>query len=140
MSERPDPVASLTLRRMGAPLLSLLLALGLSSADARVRLGDPLPPHPWQSDEREVVVIYTHDCGDLGELWGAVLQSGLPVRAVNVQGVPAQPPAGLTPWRGAEADQFARQLRVATYPAVLLVRGGRVLNAWEGNFTGGGLR
>ena len=64
--------------------------------------------------------------------------SGLPVRAVNVQGVPTPAPAGVQPWRGEEAERFARQLKVGTYPAVLLVRGGRVLNAWEGNFTGQG--
>lgn len=124
---------------MRAPLLSLLLALGAGQADARVRLGEPLPPHPWPSVGREVVVIYTHDCGDLGELWGAVMESGLPVRAVNVQGVSTPAPAGLTPWRGADAEQFARQLKVGTYPAVLLVREGRILNAWEGTFQGAGL-
>ena len=70
-------------RHAGAPLLSLLLLLGLGSAQARVRLGELLPPHPWQSQEREVVVIYTHDCGDLGPLWQAVIGSGLPVRAVR---------------------------------------------------------
>lgn len=123
-------------RPLGAPLLTLLLTLGAGSAEARVRLGDPLPPHPWQSSEREVVVIYSHDCGDLGPLWKAVLSSGLPVRAVNVQGIPTPAPAGVQPWRGAEADAFARSLKVGTYPAVLLVRGGRVLNAWEGTFTG----
>lgn len=126
--------------RLGAPLLSLLLALGLSSADARVRLGERLPAHPWQSSEREVVVIYTHDCGDLGPLWSAVLQSGLPVRAVNVSDKAVTPPGNLSVWRGAEADQFARQLKVGTYPAVLLVRQGRILNAWEGDFAGTGLK
>ncbi|QIP29437.1 penicillin-binding protein [Deinococcus radiodurans] len=104
-----------------------------------MRLGELLPAHPWQSAEREVVVVYTHDCGDLGELWGAVLRSGLPVRAVNAEDVTSPAPAGLKPWRGPEATQFARQLKVGTYPAVLLVRGGRILNAWEGTFQGTGL-
>lgn len=122
--------------RRGAPLLSLLLLLGVSHAGALVRLGEPLPAHPWTDAEREVVVVYTHDCGDLGGLWQALMTSGLPVQAVNAEDVPAPAPAGLTPWRGAEATTFARQLKVGTYPAVLLVQGGRILNAWEGDFGG----
>ena len=127
-----------------APLLTLLLALGtvpsLSSAEARVRLGDLLPAHPWTEGAgaggREVVVVYSHDCGDLGELWQAVLDSDLPVRAVNAEGKPAPAPGGLNPWRGDGATAFARALKVSAYPTVLLVQGGRILNAWEGNFTG----
>lgn len=118
-----------------APLLTLLLALG-TPADARVRLGDPLPTHPWTSPGREVIVVYSHDCGDLGDLWGAVLAAGLPVRAVNAEDVPAPAPKGINVWRGPEATAFARALRVGAYPTVLLVQGGRVLNAWEGNFSG----
>ena len=127
-----------------APLLTLLLALGtvpsLSSADARVRLGELLPAHPWQAsasaDGREVVVVYSHDCGDLGALWQAVMDSDLPVRAVNAEGTPSPDPAGVNPWRGDGATAFARALKVSAYPTVLLVQGGRILNAWEGNFTG----
>lgn len=122
--------------RKGAPLLSLLLLLGLPSAGALVRLGETLPAHPWQDSDREVVVVYTHDCGDLGGLWQAVMHSGLPVRAVNAEDVPSPAPKGVTPWRGDDANTFARQLKVGTYPAVLLVQGGRILNAWEGDFTG----
>jgi len=119
-----------------APLLTLLLALGTPDVGARVRLGETLPAHPWQSAGREVIVVYSHDCGDLGELWGAVMSAGLPVRAVNAEDVPAPAPRGVNVWRGPEATAFARALRVGTYPAVLLVREGRVLNAWEGNFQG----
>ncbi|BDP41726.1 hypothetical protein DAETH_16950 [Deinococcus aetherius] len=119
-----------------APLLTLLLALGTPDAGARVRLGELLPSHPWTSGEREVVVVYSHDCGDLGDLWGAVLGAGLPVRAVNAEDVPAPAPKGVNVWRGPEATAFARALRVGAYPTVLLVREGRVLNAWEGNFGG----
>ncbi|MFC4427474.1 penicillin-binding protein [Deinococcus navajonensis] len=119
-----------------APLLSLLLALGVSHADARVRLGDTLPAHPWVSAGREVVVVYTHDCGDLGGLWSAVLSSGLPVHAVNAEDISTPAPGGLKPWRGPEATAFARALRVGTYPTVLLVQSGRILNAWEGTFSG----
>lgn len=122
--------------RKGAPLLSLLLLLGLPQAGALVRLGELLPAHPWQDTEREVVVVYTHDCGDLGNLWQAVMQAGLPVRAVNAEDTPSPAPKGLTPWRGADATKFARQLRVGTYPAVLLVKDGRILNVWEGDFAG----
>ena len=125
-----------SLRRRGAPLLSLLLLLGGSQSSALVRLGEPLPPHPWQDAPREVIVVYTHDCGDLGELWQAVLQSGLPVRAVNAEEVASPAPRQLSPWRGADATAFARKLRVGTYPAVLLVNEGRILNAWEGDFSG----
>ena len=119
-----------------APLLTLLLTLGTPDAGARVRLGEVLPPHPWTGSGREVVVVYSHDCGDLGDLWSAVLSAGLPVRAVNVEDVPAPAPKGVNVWRGPEATAFARALRVGTYPAVLLVREGRVLNAWEGTFRG----
>ncbi|MFC4639573.1 penicillin-binding protein [Deinococcus hohokamensis] len=119
-----------------APLLSLLLVLGVSHAGARVRLGDTLPAHPWVSAGREVVVVYSHDCGDLGALWSAVLASGLPVRAVNAEDISTPAPGGLTPWRGPEATAFARALKVGTYPAVLLVQSGRILNAWEGTFSG----
>lgn len=127
-----------------APLLTLLLALGtvpaLSSAEARVRLGDALPAHPWTAspgaDGREVVVVYSHDCGDLGELWQAVMDSDLPVRAVNAEGTPSPAPAGVNPWRGDGATAFARALKVSAYPTVLLVQGDRILNAWEGDFKG----
>ncbi|WP_164973495.1 penicillin-binding protein [Deinococcus metallilatus] len=119
-----------------APLLTLLLALGTPAADARVRLGEPLPAHPWMTPDREVIVVYSHDCGDLGELWGAVLAAGLPVRAVNAEDVAAPAPSGVNVWRGPEATAFARALHVGAYPTVLLVQGGRVLNAWEGNFGG----
>ncbi|AZI43924.1 penicillin-binding protein [Deinococcus psychrotolerans] len=126
-----------------APLLTLLLALGagsLTSAGAVVRLGDALPAHPWaqsrdDEDERELVVLYSHDCGDLGDLWSAVLQAGLPVHAVNAEEVASPAPKGLSVWRGPDATAFARALKVSAYPTVLLVRGGRVLNAWEGDFT-----
>lgn len=124
----------LTLRR--TPLFVTLLALGFSHAGALVRLGDPLPPHPWPSAPRELVVVYSHDCGDLGELWQAALRSGLPVRAVNAEDIAADAPAPLQAWRGKDATAFARALRVGTYPAVLLVNEGRILNAWEGTFTG----
>lgn len=126
----------MSLRR--APLLTLLLALGAGTADARVRLGDALPVHPWASASGtpEVVVIYSHDCGDLGALWGAVLDSGLKVRAVNAEEVAAEAPRGVSVWRGPDATAFARKLRVAAYPTVLLVGEGRILNAWEGTFTG----
>nr|WP_168734711.1 penicillin-binding protein [Deinococcus sp. KSM4-11] len=127
-------MADMTLRR--APLLTLLLALASMPAQARVRLGEPLPAHPWVSPGREVIVVYSHDCGDLGELWQAILASGLPVRAVNAETIAAPAPAGVNVWRGDEATAFARTLRVGAYPAVLLVQGGHILNAWEGTFQG----
>lgn len=127
-----------------APLLTLLLALGtvpsLNSAEARVRLGELLPAHPWQASldasGREVVVVYSYNCGDLGALWQAVMDSGLPVRAVNAEGTPSPAPAGINPWRGDGATAFARALKVSAYPAVLLVQEDRILNAWEGSFMG----
>lgn len=124
------------------PLLTLLLTLGtgnLTSAGAVVRLGDALPAHPWAAsqteDEREIVVVYSHDCGDLGDLWSAVLQAGLPIHAVNAEGVASPAPKGLSVWHGESATAFARALKVSAYPTVLLIRGDRVLNAWEGDFT-----
>jgi hypothetical protein len=121
-----------------APLTLLLLTLGASGlVGARVRLGDALPPHPWHSSGRELVVLYSHDCGDIGPLWGALEAAGLPIRAVNPEETPAPAPAGLIPWRGTEATEFSRSLKVSAYPAVLLVQDGRVLNAWEGDFKKG---
>ncbi len=118
-----------------APLTLLLLALGASGlSGARVRLGEALPPHPWTDSGRELVVLYSHDCGDIGPLWGALESAGLPIRAVNPEETPAPAPAGLTPWRGDEATEFSRSLKVSAYPAVLLVQDGHVLNAWEGTF------
>ena len=115
-----------------APLTLLLLALGASGmGGARVRLGEVLPPHPWADSERELVVLYSHDCGDIGPLWGVLTSAGLPIRAVNAEDQAAPAPAGLTPWRGEEATAFSRALKVSEYPAVLLVQGGRVLNAWK---------
>lgn len=120
----------------GAPLVTLLLLLGASPASALVRLGEKLPPHPWQDATREVVIVYSHDCGDLGDLWQAVINSGLPIRAVNAEETPSPAPRGVSVWRGQEATAFARKLRVGAYPTVLLVNEGRILNAWEGDFTG----
>nr|WP_043817133.1 hypothetical protein [Deinococcus maricopensis] len=123
-----------------APLTALLVLLALSgTALARVRLGEPLPAHPWADAPREVLVVYSHDCGDLGPLWSAIERAGLPVRAVNAEDVPAPAPAGLPVWRGADATTFARTLKVRAYPTVLLVQSGRILNAWEGTFTASSL-
>lgn len=123
------------MRLRPAPLTLLLLTLGAAGmVNARVRLGEPLPLHPWRDSERELVVLYSHDCGDIGPLWGALRAAGLPIRAVNAEGIPAPAPAGLTPWHGEAATRFSRALKVSAYPAVLLVQGGRVLNAWEGTF------
>lgn len=116
-----------------ASLLTLLLTMNTWGASL-VRLGEPLPAHPWADAERQVVVIYSHDCGDLGELWSAALEAGLPVQAINVGDVASPAPGGVSVWRGAEANAFARTLRVQRYPTVLLVRHGKVLNAWQGNF------
>ena len=52
------------------------------------------------------------------------------------EGVRTPPPAGLHAWDGEAATAFARKLRVGAYPTVLLVQGGRILNAWEGTFAG----
>ena len=126
-----------------------LLCFTLAPAEAKVRLGDPLPAHPWASTERELVVIYGAGCGDLGTLWqevAAVQTPDLPVRAVFAEGTFSAEhlPKTLarTPnraldvwhnvWHGAEATAFARKLRVAHYPTILLVEQGRLLNVWEG--------
>ena len=120
-----------------APLTTALLALGLPSAEAKVRLGDPLPAHPWAAAGRELVVVYGSGCGDMAGLWDAALASGLPLRAVFAEGDFARTGrAPITPWRGEDATTFARQLRIGEYPAVLLVNEGRILNAWEGTFAG----
>nr|WP_052326760.1 penicillin-binding protein [Deinococcus peraridilitoris] len=105
-----------------------------SPALAVPRLGEALPPHPWQTQRAplELVVVYSHDCGDLGALWKDVLQAGVPVRAVNAEGVTAPAPGGVNVWRGEDATRFSRELRVRVYPSILLVREGRILSLWEG--------
>lgn len=109
------------------------LAVAVSgTALALPKLGEPLPPHPWQEAPLELVVVYSHDCGDLGALWQDVLAAGLPVRAVNAEGVPAPAPTGVNVWRGADATAFSRALKVRLYPSILLVREGKVLDLWEG--------
>ncbi|MDO4262667.1 MAG: penicillin-binding protein [Deinococcus sp.] len=119
-----------------APLATLLLTLGLPSAEAKVRLGDPLPAHPWTAQGRELVVVYGSGCGDMAGLWDAALASGLPVRAVFAEGdLRRTTHAPVTPWHGEDATHFARQLRVAQYPTILLVEGGRLMNVWEGTFS-----
>ena len=62
------------------------------------------------------MVLYSHDCGDLGELWSALLRSGLPIRAVNAEDVASPAPAGLSVWHGRNATAFARALKVSAYP------------------------
>lgn len=118
-----------------APLATLILTLGLPSAEAKVRLGDLLPAHPWRTQERELVVVYGSGCGDMAGLWDAALASGLPVRAVFAEGTFSRTAhAPVTPWQGEAATTFARELRVAQYPTILLVEGGRLMNVWEGEF------
>ena len=120
--------------------LPLLLGLGLSVALATPRLGDPLPAHPWTDAPTELVVLYSHDCGDLTPLWGQVAAAGLPVRLVNAEDVPIQAPKGFSAWQGEAATDFSRALRVRVYPTVLLVQAGRVMNLWEGTFNVSALR
>lgn len=128
------------MKRLLAGGTALALALSIGGGAATPRLGDPLPARPWESAPLELVVLYSHDCGDLGALWPDLIASGLPVRAVNAEEVPAPAPAGLTVWRGAGATAFSRALKVRVYPSVLLVRDGRLLNVWEGTFDLGALR
>ncbi|GHG03159.1 hypothetical protein GCM10017783_14370 [Deinococcus piscis] len=133
----PVPTARRTLHRLArhAPLATLLLTLGLPSAEAKVRLGDTLPAHPWAAQGRELVVVYGSGCGDMAGLWDATLASGLPVRAVFAEGdLRRTARAPVTPWHGEDAGRFARQLRVAQYPTILLVQDGRLMNVWEGEF------
>lgn len=115
--------------------LAWLAALAsLSVAAAVPKLGEALPAHPWTAEPLELVVVYSHDCGDLGALWKDVLAAKLPVRAVNAELVPAPAPNNLDVWRGEAATAFSRRLKVRVYPTILLVRDGRLLNVWEGTF------
>lgn len=138
MQGRYTAKMSAAFRRLLTCLLPLLLVAG--PAHAKVRLGDPLPAHPWQTAASEVVVVYAQSCEDPAALWQAVGQlreKGLPVRAVFAEGAFSAadaPPATSTihVWRGADALAFARQLRVAHYPTLLRVDGGHLLGVWEG--------
>ncbi|PYE55880.1 penicillin-binding protein [Deinococcus yavapaiensis] len=112
----------------------------LSAAEAVPKLGEALPRHPWSAAALELVVVYSHDCGDLGALWKDVLASQLPIRVVNAEAIPASAPNGLDVWRGEDATAFSRALKVRVYPTILLVREGRLLNVWEGTFDLGALK
>lgn len=105
------------------------------------RLGDPLPPGSPQP-EAQLIVVYSHDCGDLGALWERLgsLQQAAPgaLLLLQAEGPPRAAPPGLNVWRGAEAQAYARKLRVRAYPSAVLVRGGRIHNLWEGSAVQGG--
>lgn len=113
--------------------LLTLTTLAMGQASATVRLGDALPPHPWpQTAGRQLVVLYSHDCGDISALWPALLRAGLPLHAVNAEDIFSPAPPEVDVWRGVQATRFSRALRVSAYPTVLLVSGEHILNAWEG--------
>lgn len=80
-------------------------------------------------------MVYSHDCGDLGDLWSAVLAAGLPVRAVNAEGFPPRP-GGRAGLDGRGGDDLRAAAAGGAYPTVLLVQDGRIMNAWEGTFSG----
>ncbi len=118
----------------------VLFGLLSGAALATPRLGDALPTHPWTDAPQELIVLYSHDCGDLTPLWGQVLATKLPVRLVNAEDVPIQAPKGFSAWQGEDATDFSRALKVRVYPTVLLVQAGRVMNLWEGTFSASTLR
>lgn len=118
--------------RARARFAGLLVLLAGGAAHAVPKLGEALPAHPWKAARVELVVVYSHDCGDLGELWRDVMLAGVPVRAVNAEAVPSPAPQGVNVWRGKDATAFSRALKIRVYPTVLLVRDGRLLNLWEG--------
>ncbi len=118
-----------------------------STTLATPKLGSSLPAHPWQEkildnkleksseNVRYWVALYSHDCGDMGEIWNALLTQNLPIQAVNAEETYSAAPKSLEAsknvWRGPQATQFSRALKVRVYPTVLLLEGERIVGLWE---------
>jgi hypothetical protein len=134
----------------GGIFLGILVLLG--SGLATPKLGSSLPPHPWpqstpqitledkleqdlENPKRYWVALYSHDCGDMGDIWSALLAQNLPIHAINAEETySAAPPsleASRSVWRGPAATQFSRALKVRVYPTVLLLEGERIVGLWE---------
>lgn len=105
-----------------------------SSALALPRLGDPLPANPWKEvPARALIVLYSHDCGDLKDTWKVLLNQKMALKLVNPEETPAFAPPGLFVWRGTEATAFSRALKIRHYPTVLYLEDGRINRFWEGD-------
>ena len=121
------------LERVKISLLITGFAL-CSSVLAVPRLGDPLPLNPWKVvPARALIVLYSHDCGDLKDTWKVLLgQKTLPL-LVNPEETPAAAPPGILVWRGNAATAFSRALKIRHYPTVLYLKDGRINRFWEGD-------
>lgn len=106
----------------------------LSSAQAIPRLGDLLPENPWKEvPARALIVLYSHDCGDLGNTWKVLQAQKIPLELVNAEETLAYAPPGLEVWRGPQATAFSRALKIRRYPTVLYLEDGRINRFWEGD-------
>jgi hypothetical protein len=128
-------------------LFTMILFMLCGTTVATPKLGSSLPAHPWQGktlenklepsaeNSRYWVALYSHDCGDMGEIWNALLAQNLPIQAVNAEETYSAAPKSLETsknvWRGPSATQFSRALKVRVYPTVLLLEGERIVGLWE---------
>ncbi len=105
-----------------------------SSALALPRLGDLLPPNPWKVvPAQALIVLYSHDCGDLKDTWKVLMGQKIALLLVNPEETPVAAPPGLFVWRGNEATAFSRALKIRHYPTVLYLEEGRINRFWEGD-------
>lgn len=115
---------------MGCCLLGMASATPkLGNAVPALHLKQPLP-------ERYLVALYSHDCGDISDLWKEVLSFKLPVVAVNAEGVPSPAPAETFLLRGDAATSFSRTAKVTVYPTLMLIEDGMIVGVWEPGGTG----
>ncbi|GEM48839.1 penicillin-binding protein [Deinococcus cellulosilyticus] len=116
-----------------------LIAVGLLGiASATPKLGNPVPALNLKGalPERYLVALYSHDCGDISDLWKEVLSLRLPVLAVNAEGVPTPAPAETLLIQGETATSFSRAAKVTVYPTLILVEEGQIVGVWEPDGTG----
>ncbi|GGJ34292.1 penicillin-binding protein [Deinococcus roseus] len=124
------------MKRLFGVLGCLMLGL-LGFGHATPKLGNPAPEVKLTQplSGRYLVALYSHDCGDLTDLWKEVLSFKLPVLAVNAEGIPSPAPKETLLLQGEAATQYSRTLKVTTYPTLLLIEDGVVVGVWEPNGT-----
>lgn len=107
--------------------MTLLFATA-SGAIGLPKLGTVLPNHPWTQKKPYIVVLYSHDCGDMGSLWQQL--TGFPIQAVNAEDISTPAPVANV-WRGEGATRFSRAIKVRTYPTLIYVENEKITRFWD---------
>lgn len=130
---------------LGLALCCWLLLCLASGSWASPKLGALLPvpinhAHPdllvWPNalpvSGRYLLVIYSHDCGALGDVQ-ALLASGLPIYAVQADAPATAAPKWLSSplLSGDAATAWSRALKISSYPSVLMIHQQRIRDLWE---------